>query len=102
MSAPRILRPALLAAILLCLLAKPLCAQPATARLDSDGDPLPPDAIYRLGTKAWRDCVASESLTFSPDGKQMAYIRMFREVRILDAQNGQDHSHVTSQSVCRR
>ena len=88
MSAPRILRPALLAAALLCLLAKPLCAQPATARLDNDGDPLPPDAIYRLGAKAWRDCVASEALTFSPDGKQLAYIRMFREVRILDAQTG--------------
>src|SRR5262249_24975971 len=56
---------------------------------DQEGRPLPPGALYRLGTSAWRDCVGGNGLAYSPDGKRLAYIRLIRDVRILDAKTGQ-------------
>ncbi|MFL5340521.1 MAG: sigma-70 family RNA polymerase sigma factor [Gemmataceae bacterium] len=47
--------------------------QPETAvakpRLDAAGDPLPADAVFRLGTLRWRHEHTISSLTFLPDGR---------------------------------
>jgi len=79
---------AVLAAMLVCGCCSAVCAQATATRRDHDGNPLPPEANYRLGTTAWRDCVASESMRFSPDGQRLAYLRRFCDVRILDARAG--------------
>ena len=38
-------------------------------RTDAHGDPLPPDALLRLGTVRWRAC--ARFLAFTPDGKTL-------------------------------
>jgi WD40 repeat protein len=59
-------------------------AQPS----DGDGDPLPPGAVARLGTKWWRHRDEAQSLNWSPDGRTLAFISSFREIRLLDAESG--------------
>ena len=52
----------------------PVPAVPAKAsnmRLDGDGEPLPPGAKYRLGTRKWRHRGEGYSLCFSANGKTL-------------------------------
>jgi RNA polymerase sigma factor (sigma-70 family) len=54
---------------------KPAALQPAQvgkpAHVDAFGDPLPPDALARLGTVRFRPGGYAASIAFSPDGKQI-------------------------------
>jgi WD40 repeat protein len=57
-------------------------------RLDGDGDRLPTGAVYRLGTKAWRHTGNASSPSWSADGKRLAMLCSYREVRVLDGETG--------------
>jgi WD40 repeat protein len=64
-------------------------AQPPAPRLDADGDPLPPGALYRLGTKTWRQPGGNQTpIAWSADGKRVAIVCEPGEIRILDGQTG--------------
>jgi WD40 repeat protein len=63
------------AALLSAILASaPLSAQTPESKpkLDLYGDPLPPGAVQRLGTVAFRHRTSMPSIAFSPDGKTIA------------------------------
>jgi WD40 repeat protein len=57
-------------------------------RIDGEGAPLPPGAVARLGTKRWRHRDEGKSLNWSPDGRTLAYVSGFREIRLSDADSG--------------
>lgn len=64
-----------------------LNADDGKPRLDGDGEPLPPGARFRLGTRLWRHTGECSSLAWSPDGKQLA--TSTRDgVKIRDAASG--------------
>jgi WD40 repeat protein len=64
-----------------------LYAEDARPRLDGDGEPLPPGARFRLGTRLWRHTGECSNLAWSPDGKLLATAS--REgARIRDAASG--------------
>jgi WD40 repeat protein len=66
-----------------------LAADDAPPRRDGDGDPLPPGARYRLGTKLWRsESPQGMSLAWSADGKRLALLSGYREITIFDAATG--------------
>jgi WD40 repeat protein len=79
----RLARPA--AIILAAVILATAQAQPPTPRVDADGDPLPAGALYRLGTKAWRQ--PGYSPAWSPDGKRLAIVAS-HQIRILDGESG--------------
>jgi WD40 repeat protein len=58
------------------------------ATRDADGDPLPPNAVMRLGTARWRHPGRFKSLHWLPDGKQLIVNCSLDGVRRLDAENG--------------
>jgi WD40 repeat protein len=58
---------------------------PPTARPD---DALPPGAVFRIGSSAWRHDGASFAPSWSRDGKRLAIVSRYREVRILDGDTG--------------
>ena len=64
-----------------------LPADDGKPRLDSDGEPLPPGARFRLGTRLWRHTGEAWHLAWSPDGKQLA-MSNHDGVSILDAASG--------------
>lgn len=64
-----------------------LFAEDGKPRLDGDGEPLPPGARFRLGTRLWRHTGDAWHLAWSPDGKQLAMSNN-EGVRILDAASG--------------
>jgi hypothetical protein len=63
-----------------------LGAAPPARRADAFGDPLPEDAIARLGTTRFR-CEGRGRSVLSPDGKLIA-VGVREGVRLLDASTG--------------
>ncbi len=59
-------------------------------RVDGQGDPLPPNALVRLGSQRFRgDAVAvSRAIAMSPDGKVLASTEIGPVVRVWEAATG--------------
>src|SRR5687768_9050126 len=74
---------------LLCVLLTALvgAAQPAKPRLDSDGDPLPPGALFRLGSARWRHDGPIGDVACTRDGKAVVSISLER-LRLWDPATG--------------
>lgn len=81
----RRLSPPLLGTLLLLAPGRAPAAEPA--RLDLQGDPLPPGAVARLGTVRFRHASDAPCLAFSPDGKALV---SGGELRAWDAATGKD------------
>ncbi|MBI3865843.1 MAG: PD40 domain-containing protein [Planctomycetia bacterium] len=60
--------------------------RPAT---DALGDPLPPDAVARIGTVRLRHAAEVSALAFSPDGKRISSATIWFDVGVWDAHTGQ-------------
>src|SRR5262245_808600 len=56
-------------------------ARPAT---DAQGDPLPPDAVARIGTTRLRHAASVSSVAFSLDGKRIASSTIWFDVGVWD------------------
>jgi RNA polymerase sigma factor (sigma-70 family) len=73
-------------------------ANPATARIDRYGDPLPEGAIARVGTVRFRSPDGCRSLRFFPDGKTLVSSG-YESIRLWDMNTGRervqfgDHAH---------
>jgi RNA polymerase sigma factor (sigma-70 family) len=76
---------------------QPAPEKPRRSRLDRYGDPLPPEAIARLGTVRFRHGSLINSLVFIPDGKQLLS-QSIDEVRIWDAATGREIGHETAKT----
>jgi WD40 repeat protein len=63
--------------------------KPAPAA-DAHGDPLPPDAVARLGTLRFRPGGHLSSLAFTPDGKQIVSFGHWAGVHVWDAATGRE------------
>jgi hypothetical protein len=59
-------------------------------RLDRHGDPLPSDAIARLGTVRWRHGFSVHALAYSPGGKMIAASGTGRAITLWDAVTGKE------------
>ena len=59
-------------------------------RLDQAGDPLPAEAISRLGTIRFRHGGSADSLAFSSDGKTLVSCSPFNGMRFWDAATGKE------------
>jgi RNA polymerase sigma factor (sigma-70 family) len=72
---------------------KPAALQPAQvgkpAHVDAFGDPLPPDALARLGTVRLRPGGYAASIAFSPDGKQIV-TGSWSDVSVWDTGSGKE------------
>ncbi len=60
--------------------------RPAT---DAHGDPLPPNAVARIGTTRLRHAAYVSSLAFSPDGKHISSSTIWFDVGVWNARTGQ-------------
>src|SRR5262249_37832303 len=76
----------LLALLSLCM-AAPLVADERERLVDRYGDPLPAEAIARLGTVRFRPSDWAQYLAFSPDGKRIV-MRGFRKIELWDVESG--------------
>src|SRR5947208_1991665 len=56
---------------------------------DAHGDPLPPDAVARIGTTRLRHAAPISSLAFSADGKRISAATLWFDVGVWDARTGQ-------------
>ena len=63
---------------------------PGRPRIDLHGDPLPEDAVARLGTGRFRHGEQIYDLAYSPDGKQIASASADRTVRLWDCATGKE------------
>lgn len=59
-------------------------------RRDRHGDPLPKDALARLGTVRWRHGVMAFALAYSPDGKMIVTAGVGRALVLWDAATGKE------------
>ncbi len=63
-------------------------------RVDAVGDPLPDDAVARIGTARFRDENLCGMVNLSPDGKLLAVPR-YGEIRLLDTTTGKEIRRIT-------
>ncbi len=68
------------------------------ARRDRYGDPLPDEAIARLGTTRFRHGGAIGSLAFTPDGKTLVSCGVWDGIRIWDVASGRQIRRLTHQT----
>src|SRR5262249_2294587 len=65
--------------------------EPPRAKVDLHGDPLPPGAVARLGTTAFRHLDTTvDCLAYSPDGKLLATAGYDGWVRVWEAATGRE------------
>src|SRR2546427_638367 len=70
--------------LLMLALAAPAAAQP---RSDRSGDPLPENAVARLGSTRLGHASVIQQIAYSPDGKTL--ISASKSIRVWDAATGQ-------------
>ena len=81
----------LLAVPLMVSFGTPAQSQDKAPRTDNHGDPLPDGALVRLGTERYRCGYSVSFLTYSADGKTIAYGgsgNVDNVIRVADAQTG--------------
>ncbi|HEY7311871.1 MAG TPA: hypothetical protein VH643_21080 [Gemmataceae bacterium] len=62
--------------------------EPTKERVDSLGDPLPPQALFRIGTTRLQHQGQIQALAVSDDGKLLASCGREKVVRVWDARDG--------------
>jgi WD40 repeat protein len=72
----------------------PTEADKVPARVDVAGDPLPDDALARLGTLRFRHGGRIETLAFTPDGKQIVSHERGGQIRNWDVATGREVGHI--------
>ncbi|HZL89906.1 MAG TPA: hypothetical protein VFB96_16180, partial [Pirellulaceae bacterium] len=62
---------------------------------DSDGEPLPMGAKFRVGTRRFRHDTETTVLSYSPNGKLLACSGPFAHaIRVFDAETGKVHRSI--------
>jgi len=69
---------------------KPVPEEKQSARMDCFGDPLPTEAVARLGTLRFRHGGAVRCIAYSADGKLLASAGNDHTIRIWEAKTGKD------------
>jgi WD40 repeat protein len=67
---------------------QPLHKEKAAARVDHEGNPLPAEAIGRVGSARFRTDTSLNDVAYSPDGKSIVALG-YRSVQIWDAATGE-------------
>ncbi len=82
------MRTSLCRCVLFVLASLVCCEATAEPRVDRRGDPLPPDALARLGTLRFRHDAPVSAVAFAPDGKFVACLDHTSRVGLWDATTG--------------